>query len=277
MSLQLHCGRFTLSLSRPLIMGIINVTPDSFSDGGYFVTTHHAVEQGLRLIEDGADILDIGGESTRPGAQPVCLEEELKRVLPVVEQLVTQPIPLSVDTYKPEVMRQCLAAGASMINDVKALREEGALNIVGQSRAAVCLMHMQGDPQTMQLDPHYENVVSEVKTFLMERVEQAQAAGIGRERIVIDPGFGFGKNLSHNLDLIRGLKQLGETGLPVLAGLSRKSVLGRIAGAEVKERASASVAAAVVAVMKGARIVRVHDVRATRDALTVVGRVEGWA
>lgn len=271
---ELACGRFRLALGRPLVMGIVNVTPDSFSDGGRFASVEAAVSQAHRLIEEGADILDIGGESTRPGATPVSVADELARVLPVVEDLAVRPIPLSIDTYKPAVMSAALAAGVSMVNDVKALREPGALAVLRDSDAAVCLMHMQGDPQTMQLNPHYQDVVHEVRAFLHERVAACEAAGIDRARLVLDPGFGFGKSRRHNIELLRHLRELAPAGLPLLAGLSRKSVLGKITARSVEERVHSSVAAALVAVYRGAAIVRVHDVGATRDALAVYGAVE---
>lgn len=267
--MYLSCGKFKLDLSRPLIMGIVNVTPDSFSDGGLHATTEAAVAHALRLIEEGADILDIGGESTRPGSQPVPLDVELKRVLPVLEGLKHVNAPLSADTQKPEVMREALRAGASMINDVNALAAAGALQAVAKSEAAVCLMHKQGEPLTMQVNPQYHDVVAQIKAFLGSRVEAAFAAGIARERIVIDPGFGFGKTVEHNLVLLRNLEQFRELGVPLLVGLSRKSALGKIASRETGERVYSSVAAALIAVMKGAKIVRVHDVGATRDALAV--------
>lgn len=225
-------------------------------------------------MDEGADILDIGGESTRPGAAPVAAAEELDRVLPVLERIADSPVPLSIDTYKPEVMVAALAAGASMVNDVKALREPGALDAVVRSDAAVCLMHMRGTPQTMQLDPKYGDVVGEVCAFLHDRIAACEAAGIDRERIVIDPGFGFGKTKAHNIDLLRHLDKVTALGLPVLAGLSRKSVLGTITARNVGERVPSSVAAALVAVYRGAAIVRVHDVGATRDALAVYGAIE---
>ena len=228
-----------------------------------------ALAHARQLIEEGADILDIGGESTRPGALPVSVQEELDRVMPVVEGLRDVSIPLSVDTCKPEVMRAALAAGASMVNDINALQYPEALAAVAASDAAVCLMHMKGNPQTMQDLPQYTNVVVEVMQFLRERMEAVQAAGIVRERIVVDPGFGFGKTLGHNLALLRNLGALGELGVPVLAGLSRKSILGTITGQDVNHRLPASVAAALLAVQRGARIVRVHDVGATADALKV--------
>ncbi len=272
--MHLQCGKFKFDLSRPLIMGIVNVTPDSFSDGGLYATTEAAVAHGLRLIEEGADILDIGGESTRPGSLPVPLDEELKRLLPVLEGLKHVNVPLSADTQKSEVMREALRAGASMINDVNALAAAGALQVVAKSDAAVCLMHKQGEPLTMQANPQYHDVVSEIKTFLGSRVEAAFAAGIARERIVIDPGFGFGKTVEHNLILLRKLEQFRELGVPLLVGLSRKSVLGKIASRPTGERIYSSMAAALIAVMKGAKIVRVHDVGATRDALTVYNAVD---
>jgi dihydropteroate synthase len=250
-------------------MGIINVTPDSFSDGGLYFSVDQALGQAERLIGEGADILDIGGESTRPGATPVSLEAELDRVLPVIEALRDCPVPISIDTYKTEAMRAGIAAGASMVNDVAALESPGALEAVAESDAAVCLMHKQGDPLTMQLDPRYGNVVTEVREYLRERANAALRAGIARERIVVDPGFGFGKTAEHNLALLRELKELKSLGYPVLAGLSRKSLLGRLTRRPIAERVYSSVAAALIAVEHGAAIVRVHDVAATRDALEV--------
>lgn len=272
----LHCGRFRLPLDKPLIMGIINVTPDSFSDGGMSASPRLAVDLAERLVADGAHILDVGGESTRPGAQPVGLQEELDRVLPVLEGLKGCAVPVSVDTYKPEVMRAAIAAGASMVNDVNALRAPGALAAVAASDAGICLMHMQGNPQTMQDDPRYGDVVAEVRDFLAGRLRAAERAGVGRERIVADPGFGFGKKTEHNLALLRHLDSFQELGVPLLVGLSRKSVLGGITRRNVaEERVYASVAAALLAVAKGAAILRVHDVRATRDALAVWEAVRG--
>lgn len=264
-----HCGSFSFSLSRPLVMGIVNVTPDSFSDGGCHLLRDAALAHAQQLLEEGADILDIGGESTRPGALPVGVQEELDRVMPVIEGLRGAPVPLSVDTCKPGVMRAALAAGASMVNDINALQQPEALAAVAASDAAVCLMHMKGRPQNMQEQPQYQNVVREVLQFLRERIAAAEAAGIARERIVADPGFGFGKTLAHNLALLRGLDAFKELGVPVLAGLSRKSMLGAITGQDVEHRVHASVAAALLAVQRGARMVRVHDVRATVDALKV--------
>jgi dihydropteroate synthase len=267
--MNLRCGRFNLALDTPLVMGIVNVTPDSFSDGGMRASPGLARDFALRLVEDGAHILDIGGESTRPGALPIDAQEELDRVLPVLEALTDCPVPISVDTYKPEVMRAAIAAGASMINDVRALRSPGALEAAAGTGVAVCLMHMQGEPRTMQDDPRYGDVVVEVKSFLAGRVRAAEEAGIARDRLVVDPGFGFGKRTEHNLDLLRGLDEIVGIGVPVLAGLSRKAILGQITRRPVADRVHASVAAALFAAMKGAAIVRVHDVRATRDALEV--------
>jgi dihydropteroate synthase len=250
-------------------MGILNVTPDSFSDGGHFSDPDSALARAHALVSEGADILDLGGESTRPGAQPVPEAEELRRVLPLVEALREVGVPLSVDTRKAGVMRAVLAAGADMINDVYALREPGALEAVAASRAAVCLMHMQGEPQTMQSEPRYGDVVAEVRQFLQQRAATCEAAGIERSRIVLDAGFGFGKSKEHNLTLLRQLRSLAELGWPLLAGLSRKSTLGALTGRPVAERMPGSIAAALWAVSKGAAIVRVHDVGPTVDALKV--------
>ncbi|MDT3736119.1 MAG: dihydropteroate synthase [Denitratisoma sp.] len=269
MPTHLVCGTFRLSLARPLVMGIVNVTPDSFSDGGRYFDPAQAVAHARQLVEEGADILDIGGESSRPGAQSVTVEEELRRVLPVVEALAGDGIPLSIDTMKPEVMRRAVAAGASIINDIAALQAPGAQEAAAESGAAVCLMHMQGEPRTMQADPRYGDVVAEVRDFLGLRVAAAQAAGIAAERIIVDPGFGFGKRLEHNLALLRQLARFGNLGACVLAGLSRKSMLGEITGRKVSQRDTASLAAALLAAQNGAKILRVHDVAATRDALAV--------
>jgi dihydropteroate synthase len=265
----LHCGRFRLSLERPLIMGIVNVTPDSFSDGGRFLDLARAVEHARQLVADGADILDIGGESSRPGAEPVSQDEELRRVMPLVEALADLPVPLSVDTVKPGLMRQVLAAGASIINDISALATPGAIEVIADSNAAVVLMHMQGEPRTMQQTPHYVDVVVEVKTFLAERIASTRHHGIPAERIVIDPGFGFGKLLEHNLALLRHLASFAELECPVLVGMSRKSMLKGFSTRPMDERLPASLAAALMAVERGARIVRVHDVAETRDALAL--------
>lgn len=267
---RFDCGVFKLDLSKPRVMGIVNVTPDSFSDGGKFASTERAVTHALQLIEEGADILDVGGESTRPGAVPVTLDDELKRVIPVIEALAkVGKVPLSIDTYKPEVMHAAIQAGASMVNDVRALQEKGALEVVAQSSVGVCLMHMQGMPQTMQQNPQYSNVIQEVKSFLESRLQACVDAGISHERIVLDPGFGFGKARAHNIALIQQLANLTELNQPLLVGLSRKSVLGQMTGSDVDSRLYASIAASVIASMNGAKILRVHDVGATVEALKV--------
>jgi len=266
----LDCAGRVLRLDRPQVMGIVNVTPDSFSDGGHHATVEAAVAHALRLVEEGADVLDVGGESTRPGAEPVDEATELRRVLPVIEALLAKTaVPISIDTTKPGVMRAALASGAGMVNDVMALRMDGALEAVAASKAAVVLMHMAGEPRTMQQAPAYDDVVGEVHRFLAERVFACEMSGIDKRRIVIDPGFGFGKSLDHNLALLAQLRRFTEIGVPVLAGLSRKSSLGQITGRGVGDRLAASVAAHLVAVQNGAQFVRVHDVAATVDALKV--------
>jgi dihydropteroate synthase len=270
---RLQCGRFRLSLGRPLIMGVVNVTPDSFSDGGRFLDPAAAIAQAHKLVEEGADLIDLGAESSRPGAAAVVsAEEELRRLLPVLQGL--RDLPLSVDTVKPEVMRVALSEGAAMINDINALRAPGALDAVAAADAAVCLMHMQGSPGTMQEHPSYTDVVAEVKAFLQERIDSVCAAGIALERVVIDPGFGFGKTLEHNLELLRRLREFAALGVPLLAGWSRKSSLGKITGKPADDRLAASIAAALIAAQNGAAILRVHDVAATRDALAVLAAVE---
>lgn len=271
----LQCGPFKLSLERPLVMGVVNVTPDSFSDGGLYASAQQAVAHAQRLVEEGADILDIGGESTRPGSAPVALDEERQRVLPVLEALAGCGVPLSVDTRKPEFMLEAIAAGAAMINDVTALTAPDALTAVAKSPVAVCLMHMQGDPGTMQESPSYQDVVREVRDYLAQRVAAAEQAGIARDRIVVDPGFGFGKTVEHNLALLRSLAEFRSLGVALLAGLSRKAMLGTLIGRRPQERVHSSIAAALLAVQNGAQIVRVHDVAATRDALAVWQAVTG--
>ncbi len=266
---QLICGGHTFDLSRPLVMGILNVTPDSFSDGGRYSDPQHAQDAARQMIEDGAGLIDIGGESTRPGAIPVPESEEIDRVIPHVEILTREGIAVSVDTRKPTVMRAAIAAGAAMINDVSALSAPGAIEACACSGVGVCLMHMQGEPQSMQASPVYHDVVTEVRDFLVARASVCVAAGIARERIAVDPGFGFGKTLAHNLALIRALSALVASGYPVVFGLSRKSTLGQITGRPAEERLAASLAAALAGVARGAAIVRVHDVRETVDALKV--------
>jgi len=271
----LQCGAFKLSLERPLVMGVVNVTPDSFSDGGLHASTEQAVAHARRLAAEGADILDIGGESTRPSAQAVGLDEERRRVLPVLEALAGCGVPLSVDTRKPELMTEAFAAGAAMVNDVTALRAPAALAAVARSTVAVCLMHMQGEPGTMQENPTYRDVVHEVRDFLAQRVAAVERAGVARDRIVVDPGFGFGKTVEHNLALLRALGEFRSLGVALMAGLSRKAMLGKLTGREPRERIHGSVAAALLAAQNGAQIVRVHDVAATRDALAVWQAVKG--
>jgi dihydropteroate synthase len=265
----LQCGRFELDLHKPRVMGIVNVTPDSFSDGGRFFDPEAAVSHARRLVEEGADLLDLGGESTRPGSAPVSEAEEIRRIVPVLRRLEELRTPVSVDTRRAGVMRAALDAGASMINDIQALTGPGALAAVSDSGCAVCLMHMQGEPATMQRDPHYDDVLAEVKSFLKERVEAAVAAGVARRRVVVDPGFGFGKNVAHNLELLRRLGEFGELGVPVLAGWSRKSSLGKLTGREVGDRLAGSLAAALLALQSGATILRVHDVKETKDVIAV--------
>jgi dihydropteroate synthase len=268
---SLDCGGRRLLLDRPRVMGIVNVTPDSFSDGGAHATLEAAVAHGLRLAEEGADLLDIGGESTRPGAAPVPVEEELRRVVPVIERLAAQTtLPLSVDTFKPEVMRAAVAAGAGMINDVQALRQPGALDAAAQLRVPVVLMHMPADAYAAGSAPGYDDVVGEVHRFLAERIFAAEMAGIDKRRLLVDPGFGFGKSTADNLQLLAQLERFVELGVPVLAGLSRKRSIGELTGREVPEqRVAGSVAAHLLAAQRGAALLRVHDVAATVDALKV--------
>jgi dihydropteroate synthase len=267
----LDCNGRALALDRVRVMGIVNVTPDSFSDGGEHATLEAAVAHGLRLAEEGADILDIGGESTRPGAEDVGVEEELRRVIPVIERLAKQTsLPISIDTSKPEVMRAAIAAGAGMINDVYALRREGALEAAAELGVPVVLMHMQGEPRSMQAAPQYDDVVADVHRFLAERIFAAEMAGIAKKKIVIDPGFGFGKTRDHNLLLLAQLERFAELGVPLLAGLSRKKTIGELTGREdPHDRVHGSVAAHLIAAQRGAKLVRVHDVAATVDALKV--------
>lgn len=268
---QLDCAGRLLKLDRPCVVGIINVTPDSFSDGGEHATVKAAVAHGLRLVEEGADALDVGGESTRPGAADVPLEEELRRVIPVIERLAKQVlVPISVDTSKPEVMRAAIMAGVGMINDVRALRGDGALETIAELGVPVVLMHMLGEPRSMQDAPHYDDVIAEVHRFLAERIFAAEMAGIAKKNIVIDPGFGFGKTLEHNLALLAGLQRFADLGVPVMAGLSRKKSIGALTGhADPQARVHGSVAADLIAAQRGAMLLRVHDVAATVDALKI--------
>lgn len=271
MRLRLPSG--TMDLSRPVVMGVLNVTPDSFSDGGRFATLDAAVLEARQMAAEGAAIIDVGGESTRPGAAEVSEDEEISRVVPVIEAIAGLGVAISIDTSKPGVMQAAVNAGASLVNDVYALRREGALAMAASLDVAVCLMHMQGEPRTMQENPRYDDVAGEVTAFLSERVAACTAAGIPRERIVVDPGFGFGKTTRHNVELLSSLGRVGALGVPLLVGLSRKSTLGKLTGKPVGERLAAGVAAAVLAVERGAHIVRTHDVAATFDALKVAAAV----
>ena len=270
----LHCGRFRLSLDRPLVMGIVNLTPDSFSGDGTGSDVDRAIRHARHQIDAGADILDLGAESSRPGAIPTPEDEELRRLIPVLREITAWGVPISVDTYKPVVMRAALEAGGSLINDITALGHPDAMNIVAASDCGVCLMHMLGEPGTMQRAPQYGDVVREVREFLAERVARCREAGIADNRLVLDPGFGFGKTLEHNLALFQALTATGTDELPLLVGVSRKSMLGAITGRPVEQRVAASVAAALLGVLKGAKILRVHDVAETKDALAVLAAIE---
>jgi dihydropteroate synthase len=274
-NMQWRCRHRIIDLTRPVVMGILNVTPDSFSDGSRYAGIDAALERAAQIVREGAAIIDVGGESTRPGAGAVDEAVEIARVVPVIEGIAAASgIAISIDTSKPKVMAAAVAAGACIVNDVHALRAPGALECAAAHGVGVCLMHMQGEPQTMQQDPHYDDVVGEVREFLAQRMAACQAAGVSRDRIVVDPGFGFGKRSAHNLELLRNLRSLASLGVPLLAGLSRKSTLGRITNQPVEQRAIASVTAALLAVQRGAAIVRVHDVAQTRDALRILGAVE---
>jgi dihydropteroate synthase len=267
---MLRCGPHTLDLSTPVVMGVLNVTPDSFSDGGRFASADAAVAHALRMAEEGAALIDVGGESTRPGAQAVTAEEEIGRVVPVIEALATRTkVLISIDTSKPAVMTAAVRAGATLINDVRALREPGALQAAADTGAAICLMHMQGEPRTMQVDPRYGDVVGEVRDFLRERAAACMAAGVEQGRLAIDPGIGFGKRLEHNLALLAGMPALVGLGWPVMVGVSRKSMFGALLGRAVDERVAGGVAMATAAVLSGASIVRTHEVAPTLDAVKV--------
>ncbi|WP_370652569.1 dihydropteroate synthase [Polynucleobacter sp.] len=280
-----RCGRFLFDFSkrqRPLVMGILNATPDSFSDGGKFRTASDAIAQAERMITNGVDIIDIGGESTRPGAEPVSLQEELDRVLPIIDALKDCGVALSIDTYKAQTICQALRAGVDCVNDIWALRQEGAVDAVLESdknhpekQCGIVLMHMQRDPQTMQFDPEYVDVIAEVKLFLQERAKLLEEQGVAQNRIAIDPGFGFGKSLEHNLNMLANFDQFSQLGYPVLAGISRKSMLGKLTGRDTNERVAPSVAAAILAADRGARIIRVHDVQDTVDSLKVWEAIQG--
>ncbi|HET8597713.1 MAG TPA: dihydropteroate synthase [Castellaniella sp.] len=274
MHASLQCGRFRLALERPLVMGIVNVTPDSFSDGNAHFRAGEAVAHGLRLVEEGADLLDIGGESTRPGAQAVPADEELRRILPVIAGLLDCGVPLSIDTCKPEVMREALRAGADMINDIGGFSAPGALDAVRDSDCALCLMHMRGEPRTMQQDPVYGDVVAEVRGYLADGARRLREGGVAADRILLDPGFGFGKTVAHNYALLRQLPQAVGTDYPSLVGLSRKSMIGAITGRPASSRLGGSIAGALAAAMRGAHVLRVHDVADTVDALRVWSVIE---
>lgn len=264
-----HCGRYTLALNRPLVMGIVNVTPDSFSDGGQFVGPQAAIDHAVQLVRDGADMLDIGGESTRPGADPVSAQQELDRIMPVVQAVISLNVPISVDTRRPEVMRDVLQAGVDLINDVNGFRDSQSLQAVAASTCGVCIMHMLGEPRTMQQHPHYGDVVREVTDFLITQRDALLAMGVAPERILIDPGFGFGKTLEHNLRLMRHIHAMAAL-QPVLVGVSRKSMIGALTDqTDPAQRVAGSVAAALYAADQGAQVLRVHDVRETVDALKV--------
>ena len=272
----MECAGKILDVNKVRVMGVLNITTDSFSDGGQYIQPQHAVERAMQMVDEGVAIIDIGGESTRPGAEAVPVEDELSRVIPVIKALAGAkiPVPISIDTSKPEVMMAAVKAGAGMINDVRALQEPGALDVVKQTGVPVCLMHMKGDPRTMQSDPQYEDVVRDIKGFLEQRVQVCIDAGISRNKLILDPGFGFGKTLEQNLVLLKHLDEFLSLKLPVLVGISRKSMIGNLLGADVGERKQGSVAAAVIAVWQGAKIIRAHDVRETVDALKICEAVQ---
>jgi dihydropteroate synthase len=269
------CAGKSLDLSAPRIMGIVNVTPDSFSDGGKFFSADAALKQALKLVEDGADILDIGGESTRPGSDPVAVQEEIDRVVPAIEAISAEVnVPISIDTMKAEVMRAAVAAGAGLINDVNALRGEGALQAAAELNVPVCLMHMQGTPQTMQQEPSYQDVVAEVEQFLLDRIEACKQAGIDHKNIMLDPGFGFGKKARHNLRLMKHLSRFTRLPYPLLVGVSRKSIIGDMLKVSVDERLAGSLALASIAVWQGAKLIRTHDVKETAQAVKLTQHVQ---
>ena len=269
------CGRFEFDLKRPILMGIVNVTPDSFSDGGQHAQTDSAIRHAHTLIQEGADILDIGGESTRPGALSVSVQDELARVIPVIKALMHSGVAISVDTCKPEVMQAALDAGADIINDVTGMRDEQAQRMVARhGQCGVCVMHMQGEPRTMQQNPHYKNVVLDIKTELLRQARLLELQGVASARIILDPGFGFGKTVEQNYQLLANLKSIANAGYPLVLGVSRKSMIGAVTGQSVDHRLSGSIAAALAGTLRGARVLRVHDVRETRDALSVWQAVE---
>ena len=275
---MLKLNNHAFDLKRPLLMGILNITPDSFSDGGKYLTLNEALKRAHEMIEEGVDIIDIGGESTRPGSEPVSLDEELKRIIPIIEALKKDSdIAISVDTYKPQVMKEAIDRDVAMINDVYALRQPGAIDVIKHSKVGVCLMHMQGTPQTMQINPHYTNVVSEVKSFLEARANDLVSEGIEKSRMILDPGFGFGKTFEHNIALLQHLESFKSLKLPVLVGLSRKSFIRKILNGEHDDHLSGSIAAAIFSVIKGAKILRVHDIKETKSALNIINVAQGIA
>ena len=273
---MLQLNKHVFDLKRPLLMGILNITPDSFSDGGKYLTLSEALKRAHKMIEEGADIIDIGGESTRPGSEPVSADEELKRIAPIIEALKKDSnIAISVDTYKPEVMREVIDMDVAMINDVFALTQPGAIDIIKKSNVGICLMHMQGTPKTMQGNPTYQNVVSEVQLFLKARADLLIKEGIDKSRIILDPGFGFGKTFEHNIQLLQGLESFQSLKLPLLVGLSRKSFIRKILNGEHDDHLSGSISAAIFSVLKGAKILRVHDVKETKSALKIINIAQG--
>ena len=275
---MLNLNKHAFDLKRPLLMGILNITPDSFSDGGHYLTFNEALKRAHEMIEEGVDIIDIGGESTRPGSEPISADEELKRIVPIIEALKKDSdIVISVDTYKPLVMKEVIGMEVAMINDVYALRQSGAIDVVKNSKVAVCLMHMQGTPKTMQINPHYTNVVSEVKSFLEARANDLMNEGVDESRIILDPGFGFGKTFEHNIELLQHFESFKSLELPLLVGLSRKSFIRKILNGEHDDHLSGSIAAAIFSVIKGAKILRVHDIKETKSALNIINVAQGIA
>ena len=275
---MLQLNKHVFDLKRPLLMGILNITPDSFSDGGKYLTLNEALKRAHEMIEEGVDIIDIGGESTRPGSEPVSADEELKRIMPIIEALKKDSdIAISVDTYKAEVMKEVIDIDVAMINDVYALSQPGAIDVIKHSKVGICLMHMQGTPQTMQINPQYTNVVNEVKLFLEARANDLVSEGIDKSRMILDPGFGFGKTFEHNIELLQHLESLQSLKLPLLVGLSRKSFIRKILSNEHDDHLSGSIAAAIFSVIKGAKILRVHDVKETKSALKVINVAQGIA
>jgi len=275
---MLQLNKHVFDLKRPLLMGILNITPDSFSDGGQYLTLDEALKRAHQMIEEGVDIIDIGGESTRPGSEPVSVDEELKRIMPIIEALKKKSdIAISVDTYKPQVMKAVIDLDVAMINDVYALSQPGAIDAVKHSNVGICLMHMQGTPKTMQVNPHYTNVVSEVKLFLDARVKHLISEGIDKSRMILDPGFGFGKTFEHNIALLQNLESFESIELPLLVGLSRKSFIRKILNDDYDDHLSGSISAAIFSVIKGAKILRVHDVKETKSALKIINVAQGIA